>query len=511
MGRLRKFVFVVCGGKEHIETLHFSLVALKKYSQLPIIVITDSLRNEISIEHEAIIDIKTPLYFNNHQASIYLKTGIHKFLSFANNEQYCYLDTDVVALNSTIDSIFDFFHTPVIFSTDHCKMDFFSPYAVRCNCINESKAEELDNLIAIFEQRYNYLFETKQGKEIQSWLNIIRQINYDISRSRDFFPDKKYETTVNFFKTIKAWKEKYYQSDDVQKKRELLYKLTSTECNNFLKLCYNYFFIVPKFFNRNFIRKIWYDKEGNIIYSKESDFFLYLNKHKFYINKTKDNTAKWYHEETGLVQHQELYDFDSFLLKKGIRLNEKNGCYINDNEEILYPNIPMLVQNNSNFKFDFNTGEWFDKSGKKVFELQCNHLKEAIRNKFNIEIGNANWQHWNGGVFLFDKSSLDFLNTWHNYTMEVFKDPYWKTRDQGTLIATVWKFKLESHPTLPIEFNFLADYNHPTMQYCGDFEFNLHECEKNIVPNFIHIYHNWGDENWKVWRDVKNRIFEHYD
>jgi hypothetical protein len=47
------------------------------------------------------------------------------------------------------------------------------------------------------------------------------------------------------------------------------------------------------------------------------------------------------------------------------------------------------------------------------------------------------WQHWNGGVFLFDDSSVEFLSSWHEKTvMRIFDLPNWKTRDQGTLIAT---------------------------------------------------------------------------
>jgi hypothetical protein len=74
------FIYVVCGDREHIETLHFSLKYLKHFSKNEILVITDSSRNEIPIEYEKIVDVKTPLEFNNHQASIYLKTGIFKFV-----------------------------------------------------------------------------------------------------------------------------------------------------------------------------------------------------------------------------------------------------------------------------------------------------------------------------------------------------------------------------------------------------------------------------------------------
>ena len=72
----RIFVFVVCGKREHIDTLHLSLQYLKKYSKHEIKIITDSSRNEIEILHDQVIDIKTPTQYSHHQASIYLKTGI---------------------------------------------------------------------------------------------------------------------------------------------------------------------------------------------------------------------------------------------------------------------------------------------------------------------------------------------------------------------------------------------------------------------------------------------------
>ena len=48
MNKNQVFVFVVCGGAEHIDALHYSLKALKKYSSKRIIILTDSKRNEIA-------------------------------------------------------------------------------------------------------------------------------------------------------------------------------------------------------------------------------------------------------------------------------------------------------------------------------------------------------------------------------------------------------------------------------------------------------------------------------
>jgi len=64
-----KFVFVVCGAREHIDTLHFSIRALKKFSRNDIILVTDSSRNEVPVVHDEIININTPEHFSHHKAS----------------------------------------------------------------------------------------------------------------------------------------------------------------------------------------------------------------------------------------------------------------------------------------------------------------------------------------------------------------------------------------------------------------------------------------------------------
>lgn len=119
------FVFAVCGTNEHIDTLHYSLEKLKKFSDASIWIVTDASRNEKAILHDTIIEIQTPKEFNNHQASIFLKTGLHKFLPKGN--VYCYLDSDVVAVNSDCDKIFDEYIPPIRFAPDHCQMPLLAP------------------------------------------------------------------------------------------------------------------------------------------------------------------------------------------------------------------------------------------------------------------------------------------------------------------------------------------------------------------------------------------------
>lgn len=89
-----------------------------------------------------------------------------------------------------------------------------------------------------------------------------------------------------------------------------------------------------------------------------------------------------------------------------------------------------------------------------------------------------------------------------NSTLKIFENPEWKTRDQGTLAATVWKFGLKNQKTLDIIFNFIVDYNNNELKYSGNFTFQSHG--KIYKPFFLHIFHHFGNiKMGVVWQDVK--------
>jgi hypothetical protein len=168
-----------------------------------------------------------------------------------------------------------------------------------------------------------------------------------------------------------------------------------------------------------------------------------------------------------------------------------------------------LIEANSPWRWNAELDTWISPSGDDInSELVCNHLQQYISDKFQIVVKDNKWQHWNGGVFLFDDRSNLFLQSWHDKTMQIFLDPQWKTRDQGTLIATCWEYGLENKKLLPPEFNFIADYYRDSMEYRGKRRFYLDVYGKEISPVLIHIYHHWGDEKWAVWQDVAAYIEE---
>ncbi|PLX07009.1 MAG: hypothetical protein C0596_12815 [Marinilabiliales bacterium] len=391
---MKKFVFVVTGGKEHIEELNFSLQFIRNFSKNEIIVLTDIQRNEIPILHDKIIDIRTPIEYNNHQASIYIKTGINKFLE--KGHTYCYLDGDIVAINSNIDKIFSHYSSPISFASDHCKINEFSPHAMNCNCVEGNAKEE-----GIFNMKLSETF----GK-INLTDPIIKKQSEEL---REQFKKYKAKPFLNLLNNI----------------RYLLLRYV---------LPVNEFNLTAFRFNKS--NKCWYNSENQII----------------------------------------LFD---------------------------YPYYEKQLWGTSGIRFNKECNFWETKEGKK-FEFKapkCNHLTEYLFKEYNVNIP-FNWQHWNGGVFLFDDSSEDFLNYWHDKTIKEFSNDYTKTRDQGTLALTVWKFGLQNHPNIPKEYNWITEYANNDIQWDKSKGYTFDGFRSEFKPNFMHIYHEWGNKDWSIWDSV---------
>ncbi|MFN8299299.1 MAG: hypothetical protein U0T75_09350 [Chitinophagales bacterium] len=385
-----KFVFVVCGAREHLDTLHYSLRYLKHFSKNDIVVITDSSRNEIAVEHDNVVDVKAPEHFDNHQASIYLKVGIHKFLPKGFN--YCYLDTDVVALSTECDDIFKHKHGPITFAHDHCRMPKFSPSAVRCNCLEENKKDiaELEGLMAQYDP----------GRKAVS--PVMEQKKKDLI--------KKFE---------------------LMKKNKLQYAWISFR---FLTTLNRFKLDDDTYYHR--WKKVWHDKEGNVIITPAESMVKDIEKH-----------SKW--------------------------------------------------------RWNYLKRRWYGPDGRDVYDLECHHLPEYINNRFGIKVTDKNFHHWNGGVFLFGDDSHAFLDAWFDKTMKVFTYPEWRTRDQGTLIATVWEFGLQQQQPLSKKFNFIADYNNNRLMMDTEGNFSDDAFRTKTKPALAHIYHNFGLKGWDIWDYVE--------
>ena len=431
------FVFAVCGADSHIKTLNFSLAYLKKAGNHRIMVVTDLSRTAAPIAHNEVIDHRTPEHLDHHQASIYLKTNLHRILP--KGPIYCYLDSDVVAVRPEVEKIFSHYTAPITFATDHCKLQAFSPNAVNCTCSEghkEAEARAFEELLRQKKEIANRMApkETALVTAIQNYEQTVLRLTPELRAKRD--------ELVKLFGKAKA--------------TPLLYP--------FILL----FRILPKF-RRKPGSAIWRDRQGNVLIDGAHNS---LEEH---IRKTlgfqwEASTETWQDEEGNKVFVDPVSEM------------EASGQY----------------------KWDATQSIWRYSNGQPVFLPPCDHLREQIRKKFGTDITNPNWQHWNGGVFLFDAQSTSFLDTWHQKTMAIFEDPEWKTRDQGTLIATVWELGLQDHPTLPIAFNFLADYYHPTLKFNPQRGFQLPGYDLPIQPLFTHVYHHWGDKTWAVWRWIES-------
>lgn len=389
------FVFVVCGEKEHVNELNFSLKFLKKISKHEIIVITDSNRNECVIEHDHVINVRTQADLTNHQASIYLKTSLLNYLP--DGHCYCYLDGDVIAINKEVDQIFKFRKGVINFSKDHCRINEFSPHALNCGCIEGNEKQE-----AYFNEKLSMLF----GK-INISNPFIKKQSEDIS---NIFEKYKKQPIKNIFKIL------YY----------LLFRhvLPVTQFN-----------IESKYsFNKS--DKCWYNSDREII----------------------------------------LFDFPFY-------------------EKKLWVDYGIIWNKQNKY--------WETKEGGPVRFLhpKCHHLTDYLNSKYSIDIPDE-WQHWNGGVFLFDENSREFLDYWHKITMDEFHNPYTKIRDQGTLAVCVWKFGIQKMRTLPVRFNFITEKENDHVRYESGKGYTYNDFKTIFEPAFLHVYHHWANNEWSIWQSV---------
>ena len=389
-----RYVFVVCGARGHIDTLHFSLAALKQFTALEIWVVTDASKNEMSVVHEHVINVATPPQFDNHQSAIYLKTGLHNFLPKGFN--YCYLDTDVIALSKEVDDIFNQKKGTIAFAIDHCSFRQFSPHAVNCGCAEKNKKDRIaiEELLKLYGYNPPAIAPAllRRQQQLKRHLELIKR-----STGNLLITAFRYQLSPKVFKLNDEF---YYHR-------------------------LNYY---------------WADKEGNAI----------------------------------------LYEVPNTVIKQ--------------------------VEQNSAWRWNKLKRRWISPDGNDIEFLACSHLKEAIASKLNVTI-DEHWQHWNGGVFLFDDSSHEFMQAWHQNTLAIFEDPYWKTRDQGTLISTVWQLGLQQAPLLPKKFNFIAYFYNPALMISADRgTISDNALATKYEPVFIHVFDQFSDADWDVWNWIDLKL-----
>jgi hypothetical protein len=391
---MNHFVFVVCGDKEHTDKLNFSLKFLRHFSKADILVVTDTTRNENKIEHDRIIDIKTPEKFTHHQASIFLKTGLIKYLPDMHEDKFCYLDSDVVAVSSMVDEVFHFDPSPVLFARDHCPFNEFSPHAMNCGCLSQYK---------IIKAGFNNAMKAYFGDYEPGTTESIKNLN----QLNSIFNKYKKQPVKHVLKILRYLLMRYLSPT----KKIRLEEFTFHKHN-----------------------KCWYNKAGK------------------------------------MISFDYRYHRTKLLNQKGIYYKNKNWYNLNDQN--ITPRKP-----------------------------ECLHLQEYIAANYNINI-HEKWNHWNGGVFLFDRHAKSFLNYWQKISIEEFQNKNTLTRDQFTLAISAWKFGLQNLKTLPVKFNFITEYANPDIRWSPAAGYTDDGFKTTFHPAFLHIYHHWGDTDWSIWQSV---------
>lgn len=442
-----RFVFVVCGAEIEIATLELALRHLQRFSEAPAIVVTDSRRNARPIRHDRVIDCPTPAGLTDAQAAIWLKTSLHRRLE--PGLLYAYLDADVLAAEPGADQIFLYRFGPVTFATDHCRMRYFSPWAVDCGCLSErrlAQAAELNALIAPL----------------------------------DFCPPELAEKRARLQTQLEAYSRRYgAPPPQLAARRDAVRRLLERTAGRPLRRRAALLARILPRYGPRLTRRLW--RGGDPAEAA---------------NRVVDDSLGTLPE---FIRRELGFDW---------RLDERRGY--DETGRLILTDVPFYVAQQSDYRFDEARGEWVDGAGERVFHGPCDHLRAAIAEDFGVQVTDPDWQHWNGGVFLFDarpgSGAVAFLDTWHELTLASFGLPRWKTRDQGTLIAAAWKHGLENQATLPKEFNFLADYHKPGLSFTAERGFRLADRPAFVRPYLVHVYHHWGDRDWEVWRWLESRL-----
>jgi len=129
------------------------------------------------------------------------------------------------------------------------------------------------------------------------------------------------------------------------------------------------------------------------------------------------------------------------------------------------------------------------------------HLVDHLKKDFNVEV-NKDYIQANGGLFLFDKCSIEFLRQWHTNCLKVFSLDSWVTRDQGALIATMFQMRLQNSPRLPSVYNYLiSDHSF------HDFARSCLLIQSKIHPFFLHFLENsFNNKDSNIWQICTKNI-----
>jgi glycosyltransferase involved in cell wall biosynthesis len=126
----RGFVLLACGDR-YVDRVNAALRYLKRATRHDIVVLRS--RSLSAVNHDQIIECAPPNHFTDREACVSLKTNVHRILGNL-SRSWCYLDSDIIVLNSRVDRVFDHLHGEVAFARDHVNIDALSQHIVKCGC-----------------------------------------------------------------------------------------------------------------------------------------------------------------------------------------------------------------------------------------------------------------------------------------------------------------------------------------------------------------------------------------
>ena len=143
----------------------------------------------------------------------------------------------------------------------------------------------------------------------------------------------------------------------------------------------------------------------------------------------------------------------------------------------------------------------------RKFSNQCLNygtLDEAIDRYFSVTV-NPEWRIWNSGVYLFDHTAVVFLNTWNDMVCKTFSLPQWKVKDQGLLIAAVWKYGFQNNPILPSAYNWLPGLSEFDKKKCDYTDKGFYFGNTEILA--VHFYGGNRSKVKREWIDIFKYVF----
>jgi hypothetical protein len=436
-----RFVFVVCGGEPHRAELTRALAHLDRFAAVPALVVTDRRRTPGIDAAGAAEVVDVATDPAVDDRTAALLLKTSLPRHLPPGFLYCYLDSDVLAVKPGADQAFLYRFGDVTFAPDHCRLRAYSPHAVACGCLTEASERRAARLDGLLRR-----FEAETPREL---VPLRRRLLAELARGeerRQHPPAWLERRRANVERRLARYRDRPLR---------LLFWLAAGAA--------------PRFGLRVAL-DLWRRRDPDAVL----------------LPAPGDQAA-------------------AIRAALGCEWRAEEHRYRDGAGRTVLVDIPWHVAQVSPFRFDAAAGVWTDGAGEAVFHAGCDHLRAAIAERLGVAIDEPDWQHWNGGVFLFDHRAAPFFETWNAMTRAVVADPRFRPRDQGALVAAVWRHGLQRQATLPVEFNYLADYQKPGLEIDPERGFTV-DGERYVRPFFAHVYHHFGDRDWPVWRWIEAQV-----